>query len=229
MLDAERQIRFLYPPVFFVASLFPGVRLDDQIKIQGVFKTLIVQSSKDLGIVDWGTPVVALVTAGGLVATIAMGFLISSVTVLALRSASIGLTAVKWCRSGSYEAVLLPNAKDIRKRLEIPTTSIPQNADALFLSATLDHELIPRPIHDWLFRRWNMFYLYAHSATALLLALGVGAVLGIVSLWWTILTAVVVGGFIRLAWWSWTDSMGMLLFQAQRPLPVKQRPLKEEE
>ena len=41
MLDAERQIRFLYPPVFFVASLFLGIRLDHDVAIVDVWQRLI--------------------------------------------------------------------------------------------------------------------------------------------------------------------------------------------
>lgn len=224
MLDAERQIRFVYPPVFFVASLFLGIRLDDDVAIAGVCKRLIGEDLFDkLGKVDWSTLVVALATAGGLVATIAVGFLISCVTILALRTAS------RWCVTGSYEAVFLSSPDAVRRRLRAPLGAR-MAEDAVFLSATIDHEVIARPVHGWVFRRWTMFYVYAHSATALLLAwlLG-GLVLGIVSMWWTIVTVSVGVGFICLAVGAWRDTMGMLRFQAQRPFPKTPRSAKENE
>jgi hypothetical protein len=88
-----------------------------------------------------------------------LGFLISSVTVLALQWASC-LAGFEMVSCRSYEAPVLPNADAVRRRLKVDVLERRiENADALFLSATLDHELISRPIHSWLLRRWNVFYI----------------------------------------------------------------------
>jgi hypothetical protein len=72
-------------------------------------------------------------------------------------------------------------------------------------------------------------FLYAHSVTALILALGIGSVIGVMSWLWSFLSIVVVAGFSCLAVLAWRDTMGMLRFQAQRALSVRQRPVMEEE
>jgi hypothetical protein len=40
MLDAERQIRFLYSPVFFIASLFVGIRLRSVLQTSAIAMSL---------------------------------------------------------------------------------------------------------------------------------------------------------------------------------------------
>jgi hypothetical protein len=227
MLDAERQIRFLYPPVFLIASLFLGVRLDDDATIADVCRTLIGQDMvNNLSMVDWSTPAVAVATASGLVAMVSVGFLIGSVTVLFLR-----ISSKWWAASGTYEAGLLPNAGAVRKRLQVPApaSGTAKNADALFLAAALDHELIAAPVHRWIFRRWSMFYMYANSVTALLIALVVGLLVGVGDWQWSALSALVIALFVGLAAWAWRDTVGMITFQAQRPLPLKQLSVKEKE
>jgi hypothetical protein len=215
-LDAERQIRFLYPPIFFVASLFLGIRLDDDVTIRQVGERLIGPALlSQFSPTEWGTPGVALATAGGLVATIALGFLISSVTIFVLSR-----IVSPMCRSGSYEAPVFPNADEVRRQLRVQR---PPNVadDAVFLSATIDHEVIGASVHGWIFRRWTMFYMYAHSATALLLALIVGLLLGIWSCWWVLVSMMVGSCFIPLALDARRDTMGMVTFQAQRvPFPI---------
>ena len=213
MFDSERQIRFLYPPVFFLASLFLGVRLDNNIAISDVLRTIAGDQLYQKAIAggSWGTPAVALAIAGGLVATIAAGFLISTVTIAWLKAYSTSESS-----SGSYEAAALPKAYDLRRHLGLSPEGQRLREDALFLSATLDHEVMSKPVHQWVFRRWTAFNVYAHSVTALLLALGVGYVLGIVSWKWTAISSLAAGVFWGLALSAHRETMGMLRFQSHR-------------
>jgi hypothetical protein len=212
MFDAERQIRFLYPPVFLVASLCLGARLDPDVTLLGAFTTLTAGTLGDAQKLDqWSAQLLAIVLASGLIVMIASGFLISSVSVLALR------TVFALFRGHSYEAGLSHEAyARIRQRLQIPK---PQKADsdALYLSATFDHKVIPEEIHRWVFRRWSMFYLATNSATAIILAQPVGWLLGIADWWWFVASLGAIAMLIAIAAFAWLDTMNMLDFQTLCP------------
>jgi hypothetical protein len=86
-------------------------------------------------------PVVALITAAA--ASIPLGFGIStiSVAILSLR--------------GSYDA----NVKEfdgVWAVIRMPGK--PDRKQMLYAVATFDHEVIAKPIHEWLARRWNSFF-----------------------------------------------------------------------
>src|SRR5690348_13115841 len=114
MLDAERQIRFLYPPVFFVASLCLGLRLDSNTSLSDVVWILVGESLRDkLWAGQGGATVVTAAVASGLVVMIAAGYLLSSITVLLLR---IGFGVLD---GRPYEACLSPEAyRLIREHLK---------------------------------------------------------------------------------------------------------------
>ena len=90
-------------------------------------------------------------------------------------------------------------------------------ADTLYLSAILDHDLIPERLHRWIFRRWSMFYVSVNSATAIFLSLVVGPLLGItLCSTWPCEALATMLLLSMLAKWAWHDTMGMLDFQARR-------------
>ncbi len=197
MLDPERQNRFLYPPVFFVASLLWGVREDPATSLHD-----FLPGSAGY---DWVKLVAVAIT--GSVLLLASGLLISVV--------SIGVMKVRFNRSGKpYEAWLSDEALDaVWQDLKLKGNR--SREDTLYLSATLDHVLIPDRLHRWVFRRWSMFYVCANSATAIVLSLAAALILGIslLSVWplEALFAAFVLGLSAR---WSWRDTMGMLNFQA---------------
>ena len=85
----------------------------------------------------------------------------------------------------------------------------PVDDEAIYLSATLDHELLSKPIHAWLFRRWSMFYVATNSAVAVLLALPVGRLIDITSwswFYWSVGSALMLG---VVAGFAWRDTMGI--------------------
>jgi hypothetical protein len=92
-----------------------------------------------------------------------------------------------------------------------------RKSDSLYLSATLDHEVLSERMSSWVRRRWSNFYLCLNSA--------VGIALTCVFVWrfqfavtpsWKIVTGSVAVGLLLLAWFAWRDTMIMLDFQGRR-------------
>lgn len=200
MLDPDRQMRFLYPSVFFLGSLLWGLHLDPTQSLSDVFPMVTLAGSLDR--------LVAVGATSGAV-VIASGFVIGSLSILVLK-------AVFWFDGRPYEAFLSRAGLDlIYGRVGMPGER--KDADTLFLSAILDHELLNERLHRWVFRRWSMFYVSTNSAMGLVLALGVGSYLGIAMSWaWVFQSIAAVALFVVIARWAWRDTMGMLDFQARR-------------
>jgi hypothetical protein len=218
MFDADRQARLIYPPVFLLASLVLGVYLDGDTSPSDVLNTLTGQKTLD----DWSNRLLALAAAGGLIVVIAAGFLLSSITVLVLR----GTRELR--KQNPYEADLLDGGAydlirghlklqrrtDAEKRLAMEQ-GVERQADALYLSAMLDHALIRERIHTWIFRRWSNFYVATNSGVAILAAQPLGWSIGVNGLPWFIISIVVALILFGIARWSWFDAMGMLEFQTR--------------
>jgi hypothetical protein len=226
MFETERQIRFLYPPIFFAASLLLGVRLDPGIDIREFAYNILSQPVADkLQNADWGSVAATMAVAGGFVCLLGAGYLISCVSVAVLRISSDSWIAARvrksfirrWWWRESYEAFVFGHTEkqSLRTYLKLPKNSVGQRDD-LFLSAVLDHEVIAKPVHEWVFRRWSYFYLAANSATALVLSLATGFVLGVQDLAWTGYSVAGISVLVYLAIGGWRDSMDMLDFEAHR-------------
>lgn len=200
-MDPERQIRFLYPPLFLIASVLWGLKIDTATSIGDIVPLALFKEP--------GTSIVTVVAGGG-VLVVALGLLIGSISLVLLRS-----IVSLWNRQ-SHEAVLSPTALDTIQ-LILGYRDVRTPRDVLFLAATFDHDRLPKPIHTWLLRRWNAFNISSSSIVALGLALLVGGRLGIQvgSEWfWTSLVFGTVFG--ATAVWAWRDTMGMIEFQARR-------------
>ena len=103
-----------------------------------------------------------MIAAGG-VLIIVVGFGIGTIPNVALRFLFL-LGGKK-----QYEAVLRRDCIDrIWKKLK--TTQQFDEQLALFATATFDHELLPKGIHEWLLRRWSAFNICTRSFVALALA-----------------------------------------------------------
>ena len=207
MLDPERQNRFLYPPVFFVASLLWGLHRDP-IKSLGEF----IPGATVTG--SWDRIVAVAVT--GSIVLIASGLLISMV--------SIGLLKALFRRSGKpYEAFLSDEAlKSLWQDLNLPGE--PKANDSLYLLVLLDHVLLPERVHRWVFRRWSMFYVCVNSATAIVLSLIAAPFLGI-TLYsaWPLEAIVASAVLVASGSSSWYDTVGMLEFQARHQSALRAR------
>lgn len=199
-MDPERQIRFLYPPLFFVASIAWGLRLDPSRSIGDIVPLALFKEP--------GSAIFAVVAGGGVLVA-ALGLLINTIPWMLFRIIALA------CGGQSHEAVL--SSDGLERIRNILGYRFPHaKEDALFIAATFDHRELDESIHKWLLRRWNAFNVNSSVVSALTLALIVGGRLGIhVGVEW-VLTSLIVGSvFAAMAWWAWHDTMGMLEFQAK--------------
>lgn len=197
-MDAERQIRFLFPPLFLMASLAWGIFLDDRRHISE-FLPVHGTSSAD---------VVAIVAGGGVVVT-SLGFLINTISWALSRFGA-------WLfRRLPHEAVLPPEVlSQLRTILGHNGVSIAN--EALFLSATFDHGTLDAGIHKWILRRWNAFNLNASVPVALALALFLGGKLHLyIPCEWMLQSLAISSMFTLMAYWAWRDTMRMIEFQVR--------------
>jgi hypothetical protein len=195
-MDQDRQIRFAVPPFLFFASLLWGAHLAGW-----PLNAIFAAGYKD-GVIE--------VVAGGAAATVAAGYLISTVSVLSLRflARMFGLQ--------TYEARLSPETfQRVWDRLGAKQAK--DEKLTLYVATTFDHELLDKGIHQWLFRRWNSFYVATNSIVALLLAHLVAPVLSIPeSCKWLSSTVVVAVLLVIAAYQSWSETMKMFEFQSFR-------------
>ena len=195
-MDETRQIRFLIAPFYFFASLIGGAFLAGALQVD-------VLTDAQLHTV---VALAALIIASAL----PLGFLIGSISILALRGLS-----VLW-RWSSYEVQLQPETWQ-RLWPRFQTGQPYEKSLELYAAATFDHELLSRGVHEWLTRRWTAFNVAVHSCTALLLALLVGILLpfSVKPAWW-VSTAVLAAVFILHARFASRDTMRMIDFQSHR-------------
>jgi len=141
--------------------------------------------------------------------------LISTVSVLILRviAKPLGLA--------TYEAELSSDALHrIWAHLGFDGNERIDRSLTLYAAATFDHQILDKRIHEWLFRRWNSFYVAVNSIVALFVAHGAGWILSIPqTFWWWISTLVTASLLFLAARTAWQETMRMLAFQALRSLP----------
>ncbi len=162
-MDPERQIRFSYPPLFLIASVLWGLKIDTAKSIGDIVPLALFKEP--------GSSFVTVVAGGG-VLVVALGLLIGSISLVLLRS-----VVWLWNRQ-SHEAVLSPTALN-KIRLILGYRDLRTPRDTLFLAATFDHDRLVKPIYTWILRRWNAFNISSSSIVALGLALLLGGRLGI--------------------------------------------------
>ncbi len=197
-MDQNREIRFLIPPFFLLASLLLGAFLDLSIR-PNVEKLLTLDSAER----------VLGVLAAGSVAVIPLGFLIGSISVFLVRI-FFGF------KRSNYEATL---SDDCLKRIwaQLNTDQKFNQKLTFYAAATFDHEVLDKGIHEWIMRRWNSFNVSIHSCTALLLAHLFGGVFLIgQDPRWLLLTFVLVLILFANGATAWRETMGMLDFQSHR-------------
>lgn len=201
-MNPERQIRFLYPPLFLLASLAWGLYLDPNKCLNDLLPPELSPSSPET--------LLGLIAAGG-VGVLAFGFLIGTVSVASLR---ILFFVFAWGRH--YEAAFTKPLYTVYSTVfAMPGT--PQKADALYIAATFDHVELPEDMHDWLLRRWNAFNIAIHSVVGLGLALLIGWRLGItLSTEWKWTSAAVAGLFLFTGAVAWWETNNMFAFQVRR-------------
>ncbi len=200
-MDKDRQIRFLYPPLFFVGFWIWALYLDPARGVADYLPTgvqLPISLNNILGIL-----------AGGGVLVLVLGFLISSVSVALLR------ISFRLAGHHTYEAVL---SDDCRERLSnaVGLQKSAPKSDVLYLAAVFDHGLLPDNIHTWLLRRWSAFNISAHSNLGLVLVLSSVLWSGLHPglTWYTVWLGSLVFLLVH-AVFAWSDTMQMIEFYSE--------------
>lgn len=204
-MDQNRQIRFLIPPFFLIASLFLG----DFFSCSNIINRIAEQGDQNI---------LAIVAALG-ASTIPLGFLIGAIPIAVLNF--IGLVPCRKKTKWNYELSISPNAlKKIWPKLE---TSLKFDFQKTFYAGvTFDHDILPVGIHQWLMRRWNAFNIHINCCTSLLLSHAVGPFLSISqTLYWWIATIIIFLLFFFNAMVARRQTMQMLEFQALRDFEEK--------
>ncbi len=200
-MDKDRQIRFLYPPLVLVGFWLLAVKLDPNRTLSSFLPNLVAGGGLTAG------ELIAVITGGGAVVLVA-GYLIGVVSVVSLR------VTFAICRRKTYEV----QWSRAWHRLVAKKVGLSNDGDSeiLYLVAILDHLLIPKEMHSWVFRRWSAFNVAIHSCAALVLALVLVYLSGLSPNWeWTLMW---LGSLLVLATQSvfaWRDTMGMLEFLSQ--------------
>ncbi len=198
IMDKERQIRFLYPPLIFLGSLALGTWLD----YPNDFGEKV---SSFLSNANITSVIIAILGAGSTV--LVLGFIIGTLTILLLR--------ILFFRNGfSYEFILTKGTYDKIGRiiLENKDDSV-RKEDRVYAAVVFDHAYIDQNVHGWIARRWNAFLIAAFSAFGLLASLLIGWLLGIsLTISWVIVTILLTICFILQSRLSYIETMKMIAF-----------------
>lgn len=149
-MDEGRNVRFLIPPFFFLLSVFLAAHFSD-VDVIAMLQPLTPQQ------------ILAVATGIG-AATIPMGYLLTSISILLLN----GLA--RFCGARYYEAHLSSEEVLNLVSKEIKAAKPVDRTLELYAVATYDHAILPKQVHQWIQRRWNAFNIAAHSCTAIVLA-----------------------------------------------------------
>ena len=232
-MDAERQIRFLYPPFFLLASLAYGWHLDGKSIDDFFYKT---GSTEESAQTTGGNGFIPLLVAGS-VFVIVTGYFIGTVSMLSrwflinvfallvrgLRRARNKPLPWKWSEAfekSSWvrdEAVLSDIAlSGIERHLCLPREL--DRSYALYAAASFDHGHLAKGIHDWLTRRWNAYNISVNSIAALVMALFAGWCSDDIDVTcrWVVVSAITGAPLLFSGVMAWKDTMAMIEFQSQR-------------
>ena len=195
-MDELRNIRFLIPPFFFFLSAFLAAYFSG-----GGLATLISPFSTEQAL--------ALTAAIG-AATLPIGYLITSISILALQ------ILARCCGAKTYEAHLSDSAFASVWTATRSTLESDRELE-LYAVATYDHSILPPAIHQWIQRRWNSFNIAAHSCMALLLSLIAALLPGVhFSCQWLGCLLLLLAVFAINGYRAWRQAMRMLDFQLSR-------------
>lgn len=199
-MDGNRQIRFVIPPFFLLASLLWGAHFGD------VDLNPYLQSAN---LSNFAAQILA--TAAVL---LSVGFVISAIT------ARLLWTIAQICGVETYEAVF--DEVTLTEMLARTHSTANWNRQlTLYTAVTFDHELLNKGIHEWLMRRWNYFNTAANSIVALILAHVVGMIISIdCSCQWIGMTVVIIGFLGWAGIDAWRQTMHMMKFQSTRPVQL---------
>jgi len=207
-MENNRQMRFLIPPFVLLASLLWGALVDPNFSLLGNIKSL----SDSAGVSD----VISIVLGGG-VAVIASGFLISSVSLFLLRVFD-SIHMFEFGHEAPVSSKVLDNILVVleQKLNEEQSTNVKgqqRSKPSLPVVATFHHHIIPKPLSEWLSRRWNSFMVSVNSIVALTVSYLIGCYLNVKlePLW------IVPGIFLLVALvvnsrFAWTQTRDMLTF-----------------
>jgi hypothetical protein len=201
-METNRELRMLVPPFVLLVSLCWGAFLDPAKPLTAVPDS----TSKLLGLL-----------AGGSILVVALGFLISSISIVLLRTIVLPRRIWAYCKHGTtlhYEAILSPEALTrLSRSLKCSISLVPDQKyvnRALYLAAAFDHILLPTGIHEWLGRRWNLFNVSVHCIVALGLSIVIGVALGIKTgpgWYWAVLAVGLALGINAVSAWRETAQM----------------------
>jgi hypothetical protein len=208
-MDEDRRIRFLVPPMLFVASLLWGA-WSNQNGREWIYAVLSkADQSPSIG------QIVGVVAGAGVV-VFAVGYIIGTCNYFFLRLAFRILR-------GRFHEVLLSDAAFARVWSLLGAPGVPNRAQELSAGAAFDYDILFKThegVHRWLFRRWNAFSIATSSIWALILSFPFGLVIQIpATCGWFLPVIVFMTILIFVARWAWSDAMGMLTFQAELPAP----------
>jgi hypothetical protein len=159
-MEHDRQLRFLIPPLVFLASLLWGSILDPQSHL------LQVLASATAGQREW-SQVISLIFAGG-VAVVAIGFLISAIAIAMLRLLFLVPYLMRWTPGGYEAGVPETSFRSLWK--SVTGDSKPVERDMLYAVGVYDHCRVPSTLHSWVGRRWNTFMVSVNCCVAIGLA-----------------------------------------------------------
>lgn len=202
-MDQNRQIRFLIPPFFLLASLFWG----DHLSCSNIVREIAKMPDNQL---------LAIVAAIG-ASTIPLGFLIGALPIAVFHLIGFALKIskkIKWnYESGISEDAVKKIWPKLNTKLEL------DYGQRFYVSATFDHGILPQRINSWTLRRWNAFNVNVNCCSALLLSHAFGRIFSIdqTSCWWLTTFIIMIPLSIN-AVTAWCQTMKMLEFQANREL-----------
>jgi hypothetical protein len=203
-MDKDRQIRFLIPPFFLVASLLWAAYLCGQLHYD--------DSTLKLGISILGVIGVS---------TLPAGFAIGVLTISALRVLWWILWKFDLVPQKNYELPISKKAMGEIWRLLCASQACKPELD-LCAAAAFDHAHLKPAIHEWLMRRWNVFNISCQCVAAMLLSIPMAHALHIeickwdARNWWASI-AVFIVIFICNAVWTWRDTRKMFDLAVSMP------------
>ena len=208
-MDQNRQIRFLIPPFFLIASLFWA----DFLSCSNIFNSIAALP---------GNKILAIIAAFG-ASTIPLGFLIGVITIAFLNLYGIVLSKVKG-ETWNYETGIgKETCKKIWPELEIELNSRFDFEKRFFISATFDHGILPKGINEWIMRRWNAFNINSNCFTALTLSIVACLFFSIeITPIWLLTTIFIMVLLLLNTIIAWYQTMQMIEFQAVRNLNKKE-------
>jgi len=199
-MDKDRQVRFLYPPLILLGSLFlAAVRANSTFINDRLEKIFVNQNSSSI--------VIELLAVSSLI--LLLGFLLGTVTVISLRF-------IFWLFfKSSYELKLPDSTYDKIGRLILNKGEGKiAKSERLYAGMVFDHSYISKGIHSWIIRRWNSFFIASSSVVALLISLPLGGCILNIPFTpsWVFTVILFIGLFLFQAIKSWGETMKCLTF-----------------